>query len=142
MIGRHPLTVRTWGSVLLPFLFAEGALGVASVGAGSSPSSPLLLAHVGLGVLVVGLAFSSFAATRRSSRRRALWTVRLTTICVALTGTTGAAFLVSGFSQGLDVDRVLGLLDIVGATFMIVWGDDRTPSGSAGGVVEPSSPRA
>lgn len=127
MIVSHPLTVRTWGSLLLPFLFAEGALGVASVGAGSSPSSPLLLAHVGLGVLVVGLAFSAFVATRRSPQGRALWSVRLTTLCVALTGATGAAFLVSGFTQGLDMDRLLGLLDIVGAISMIGWGGVRTP---------------
>ena len=125
MIKGGTLSVRTWGSLLLPLLLAEGALGVASVGAGSAPTSPLLLAHVGLGVVVVAVALTAFVATRWIPSSRALWSVRLTSLCVALTGTTGAAFLFVGTSQGLDVDRVLGLLDLLGAASMIVWGGVR-----------------
>lgn len=132
MIKVGTLSVRTWGSVLLPLLLAEGALGVASVGAGSSPPSPLLLAHVGIGVVVVAVALMAFVATRRILPSRALWSVRLTSLCVALTGTTGAAFLLAGTSQGLDVDRLLGLLDIVGAVAMIAWGGPRAPTGRNG----------
>ena len=124
-------SIRRWGTILVASLFAEGAIGVASAGQGGAGSAPLLLAHIGLGGVVVTITgWVLLLALRR--RGHPGWIPTLfTAFAVWATALTGAIFLVSGFPNGAAVDRVLALVSLGGAASMILWGVERVPESSA-----------
>lgn len=123
-------SIRRWGVILAASLLAEGAIGVASAGQGGAGFPPLLLAHIGLGGVVVTITgWVLLLALQR--RRHPGWIPTVfTTFAVAATAMTGAIFLASGFPNGAEVDRVLALVSLGGAASMIVWGGERVPEGS------------
>ena len=119
--------VRRLGFLLLPLVLLEGALGVASAGRGIPTVSILLIAHMALGVGVVAFAlWIFFVALGRHSQAAKLAT-GFTAASLVSTGSTGAAFLITGFSQGLVVDRVLALMSLAGAVLMIIVGRQQIP---------------
>lgn len=125
-----PSYIRRWGGVLLASLFTEGVLGVASAGQGGSGFPPLLLAHLGLGAVVLVVTGWVLSVVLRRRRRPGLIPTAFTATAVVATAATGAIFLVSRFPNGADVDRILALLAIAGAASMIGLGVERAPDES------------
>lgn len=115
-------SIRRFGYVLFPLVLAEGALGVVSASSNLSGPSVLLTAHVGFGVGLVGLTIWALVSATRFPRRAARLVTGFTTLAVLATGLTGALFLLTGFSQGADIDRGLALVSLAGTVLMIVWG--------------------
>lgn len=132
-MGVAPKTglVRRFGWVLVPLILAESALGVASAAIGNSGAPPLLVAHVVLGIVVVGVAAWTLWAAGGSRNRWARVAVWWTAFAIFATAATGALFLETAFAQGATVDRVLALLDLAGAVLMVIWGSaERDPTSS------------
>ncbi|HEV2316545.1 MAG TPA: hypothetical protein VGV89_03095 [Thermoplasmata archaeon] len=119
---RSDPSVRRLGTVLLPLLFAEGVLGVASAGGGFGAPTVLLVVHVALGTVLVGVATWVLVVVRSQPDPRARWTGTLTVLGVYATAGTGAFFLATGFAAAGPIDRGLALLDLLGAVLMILWG--------------------
>lgn len=128
-VGRE-LSVRQMGFVLLPIVFGEGALGVASAGLATTSASPLLIAHIVLGASLAIVAGWLLLLSIRMSTRISRFVTGFTAVSLLSTASTGSVFLLSGFSQGLVVDRVLGLASIAGTVLMIVWGSRRAGGAS------------
>ncbi|HZY92217.1 MAG TPA: hypothetical protein VFG07_05545 [Thermoplasmata archaeon] len=126
---RSDPSFRRLGTVLLPLLFVEGVLGVASAGGGFGASTGLLVAHVALGTALVGAATWVLVIVRRQPDPRARWTGTLTVLGVYATAGTGALFLATGFAAAGPIDRGLALFDLLGAVLMILWGPPRRAEG-------------
>lgn len=122
--------VRRFGVLLFPLVFAEGALGVASVGERGSGTSVLLVAHVVLGTVLVALAAWAAVLSRRLPSRSARLASGFTAASLASTAITGALFLATGFVQGLVIDQGLALASLAGCMLMIVWGTARSAAGA------------
>lgn len=119
--SRGRWSIRRLGAVLFVAVLAAGALGVASAGQTASSPTALLFAHVAVGGAVVALTICALAVARHHSGRGVIATT-FTAGAVFSTAVTGAIFLVTGFSNGLDIDRALALVSLGGTVLMMLLG--------------------
>ena len=115
-------SVRRWGIGLFVLVFVEGTLGMISAGSGLAGATPLLIAHIALGLGIVALSLWSLLIAFHFPRRVARLVTLGTTLAIVLTALTGGLFLATGFGQGGNVDRILSIGDLAGTALMIVWG--------------------
>lgn len=121
-LGHPYLNVRRLGGLMFGLVLSEGALGVASVGESPSGGPPLLIGHVALGAIVVGIAVWLLIAALRFGRGPGALAAMFTSAAALSTAATGAFFLITGTTNGLNVDRALALAALGGAVLMMVWG--------------------
>lgn len=103
-------SIRWLGALLLILVFTESVLGILAAGTGRTIASGILVAHVGLGIGVVGVAGWALVVAFRFPGKWAFVATGLTFSSVSLTAAVGAVFLLLGDSQAAIVDRTVALV--------------------------------
>ncbi|HZY69470.1 MAG TPA: hypothetical protein VFF67_00630 [Thermoplasmata archaeon] len=98
-----------------------------------------MVAHIALGVGVVGVAAWAIVATARSGTRRGRLVAPLTGISDFATTATGTIFLGTGFAEGVLVHRILAPFDLAGSALMIVWGSPASGAASPRSTTRPGA---
>jgi hypothetical protein len=117
--------VRKLGAGLLGLVFADSVLGIVAAGQGVSG---VFAAHVGLGVGLILLS----GATLLLAFRRPGWRIRLSASltfgAIVAAAVSATSFLLAGSASGQNVERALGLVALLGAALLVIWGKVRIAS--------------
>lgn len=108
--------LRLFGEILVPLILAQSVLGRLFA---DSRSLSLLAAHVALGSGLVGVCIFTVLVAGRLHSRWVKLVTWFTPLSILTTGTTGGAFLLTGFAQAALIDQNLALVSLFGACLMI-----------------------